>query len=45
MRPHSLLWSPLDDYLAELLRAAPAIRVTPIRSAADLAVELPYAGG
>jgi phosphoglycerate dehydrogenase-like enzyme len=43
MKPHILLWSPLDDYLADLLGASPAIRFTRIRSAADLAEKLPDA--
>jgi phosphoglycerate dehydrogenase-like enzyme len=43
MKPHILLWSPLDDYLADLLGASPAIRFTRIRSAADLAQKLPDA--
>jgi len=43
MKPHILLWSPLDDYLADLLGASPAIRFTRVRSAADLAQQLPDA--
>jgi phosphoglycerate dehydrogenase-like enzyme len=43
MKPHILLWSPLDDYLADLLGASPAIRFTRIRSAADLAQKVPDA--
>jgi phosphoglycerate dehydrogenase-like enzyme len=45
MHPRILLWSPLDDYLADLLRASPGIRFTCVRSAADLASALPDADG
>lgn len=45
MTPHILLWSPLDDYLADLLGAEPAIRFSRVRSAADLAEALPDADG
>lgn len=41
MKPHILLWSPLDDYLADLLAASPLVRFTRIRSAADLTDALP----
>jgi phosphoglycerate dehydrogenase-like enzyme len=45
MTPHILLWSPLDDYLADMLAAVPAIRFSRIQSAADLARALPDADG
>jgi phosphoglycerate dehydrogenase-like enzyme len=45
MKPHILLWSPLDDYLADLLGASPAIRCTRIRSVKDFAELLPDADG
>jgi phosphoglycerate dehydrogenase-like enzyme len=45
MRPHILLWSPLDDYLADRLGAAPAIRFGRIRSTTELAEALPDADG
>ncbi len=45
MPPLILLWSPLDDYLGDLLRASPAIRFLRVRSAAELASALPDADG
>lgn len=45
MQPHILLWSPLDDYLADLLAASPAIRSTRVGSAAELAEALPDTDG
>ena len=45
MKPHILLWSPLDDYLADLLGASPEIRFSRIRSVADLADRLPDSDG
>ena len=45
MKPHILLWSPLDDYLADLLSASPAIRFSRVRSPADLAALLPETDG
>jgi phosphoglycerate dehydrogenase-like enzyme len=45
MKPHILLWSPLDDYLADLLGVSPAIRFSRVRSAAGLATALPDADG
>jgi phosphoglycerate dehydrogenase-like enzyme len=40
MQPHILLWSPHDDYLADLLGASPAIRSTRLQSVAELAEAL-----
>jgi phosphoglycerate dehydrogenase-like enzyme len=40
-----LLWSPLDDYLADWLGASPAIRFRRIQSIAELAEALPEADG
>jgi phosphoglycerate dehydrogenase-like enzyme len=45
MAPHILLWSPLDDYLAEMLTALPAIHFSRVGSEADLAKALPDADG
>jgi phosphoglycerate dehydrogenase-like enzyme len=45
MPPRILLWSPLDDYLADLLCAAPAIGFGRVRSTAELAEALPDADG
>lgn len=45
MMPHILLWTPLDDYLAELLGAEPAIRLSRMRSVTDFAEALPDADG
>jgi phosphoglycerate dehydrogenase-like enzyme len=45
MTPHILLWSPLDDYLADMLAALPAIRFSRVRSEAELAEALPDADG
>ena len=45
MHPRILLWSPLDDYLADLLSQSPAIRFARVRSAAELANALPDADG
>jgi phosphoglycerate dehydrogenase-like enzyme len=45
MRPRILLWSPLDDYLADLLGASPAIRFGRVRSAAELTEALADADG
>jgi phosphoglycerate dehydrogenase-like enzyme len=45
VQPRILLWSPLDDYLADLLAESAAIRFGRIRSAADLAEALPDADG
>ena len=45
MPPHILLWSPLDDYLADLLGAEPAIRFSRVRSITDLTESLPDADG
>lgn len=45
MKPCILLWSPLDDYLAELLTARADIEFRRIRSATDLAAQLPAADG
>jgi phosphoglycerate dehydrogenase-like enzyme len=45
MRPRILLWSPLDDYLADLLGASPAIRFGRVRSAAELMEALADADG
>jgi phosphoglycerate dehydrogenase-like enzyme len=45
MRPRVLLWSPLDDYLADLLGASSAISFGRIRSAAELAEVLADAVG
>jgi hypothetical protein len=45
MRPRILLWSPLDDYLADLLCASPAIRFARVGSTAELATALPDADG
>jgi phosphoglycerate dehydrogenase-like enzyme len=43
--PLILLWSPLDDYLAEALGAVAALRVARVGSAAELAERLPEADG
>jgi phosphoglycerate dehydrogenase-like enzyme len=45
MHPRILLWSPLDDYLGDLLGASPEIRFARVGSAADLASTLPDADG
>ena len=45
MPPRILLWSPLDDYLADLLGGAPAIGFGRVRSTAELAGALPDADG
>jgi phosphoglycerate dehydrogenase-like enzyme len=45
MPPRILLWSPLDDYLADQLCAAPAIGFGRVRSTAELAEALPDADG
>jgi len=45
MAPHILLWSPLDDYLADRLVALPGIRFGRVRSEAELAAALPDADG
>lgn len=45
MNPHILLWSPLDDYLGDLLSASPAIRFSRVRSVRELADRLPDADG
>ena len=45
MKPHILLWSPLDDYLADLLAASPLVRFTRIRSVANLTDALPDTDG
>ena len=45
MKPYILLWSPLDDYLADLLGASPAIHFMRVQSAAELVRALPDADG
>ena len=45
MRPHILLWSPLDDYLGDLLITCSAITSSRIGSAAELAEALPDVDG
>ncbi|MDR3534835.1 MAG: D-2-hydroxyacid dehydrogenase [Rhodopila sp.] len=45
MKPRILLWSPHDDYLADLLGALPAISFARVRSMAELAEALPDADG
>ena len=45
MSPRILLWSPLDDYLADLLGASPAISFVRIGSVAELAEALADADG
>jgi phosphoglycerate dehydrogenase-like enzyme len=45
MLPRILLWSPLDDYLADLLGASRVIRFGRIRSVAELTEALPDADG
>jgi phosphoglycerate dehydrogenase-like enzyme len=45
MRPRILLWTPLDDYLADLLAASPAISFVRIGSAIELAEALADADG
>lgn len=45
MNPHILLWSPLDDYLEDLLGACATIRFSRVRSVAELADHLPHADG
>ena len=45
MAPLILLWSPLDDYLADLLSALPTIRFGRVRSLEDLAAMAPEADG
>jgi phosphoglycerate dehydrogenase-like enzyme len=45
MPPLILLWSPLDDYLADMLSVHSAIRFDRVRSADGLAARLPDADG
>jgi D-2-hydroxyacid dehydrogenase (NADP+) len=45
MPPRILLWSPLDDYLADRLDALPAIRFGRVHSPGELAEALPDADG
>src|ERR1700733_13098196 len=45
MPPRILLWSPLDDYLADLLGGATAIGFGRVRSTAELAGARPDADG
>ena len=45
MKPHILLWVPLDDYLADVLDASPAVTYARIRSVAELAAALPNTDG
>jgi phosphoglycerate dehydrogenase-like enzyme len=45
MQPHILLWTPHDDYLADLFQASSAIRSERVRSLADFANALPAADG
>ena len=45
MTPLILLWSPSDGYLADMLAATPAIRFGRVRSADDLAAQVPEADG
>ena len=45
MPPRILLWSPLDDYLAELLGASEAIHFERVQSAMELAQALPDTDG
>ena len=45
MKPLILLWSPLDDYLADMLSARGDVRFGRVRSVDDLAAMVPYADG